>query len=95
MATYTVIGVIDENGEAEVAGILEGAHAVTQGYYDRWWSFIEADSVEQAEMVALIQIQERLGREDPAVCDNCDEELVGEDPKYCPVCDKEQRDGQA
>jgi hypothetical protein len=64
MVEYTVIGFIDDSGDAQVAGVIDGNHAVTQSYYDRWWVVAEADSVGQAETLALSKIDKQLEKEE-------------------------------
>lgn len=64
MPEFTVIGFTDESEEAQVAGVIEGRHNVTQGYYDRWFLVVEAESPAQAETLALSQIEPQLEGEE-------------------------------
>lgn len=64
MTEYTVVGYIDESGDPQVAGVIEGDHAVTQDYYDRWWVVAEADSPGQAETLAVSKIEKELEADD-------------------------------
>lgn len=45
-------------------GVIEGRHAVTQTYYDRWWVVAEADSPAQAETLAVSQIEQQQEQEE-------------------------------
>jgi len=64
MAEYTVVGFIDESGDVQVAGVIEGRHAVTQSYYDRWWIVAEASTADMAGAQAAIQIEKQLEKEE-------------------------------
>lgn len=63
MGEFTVIGFIDESREAQVAGIVEGSHAVTQDFFDRWCVVVEADTPGKAEDRALTNMERKLIRE--------------------------------
>jgi hypothetical protein len=60
MAEYTVVGYIDDSRDAQVAAVIEGRHAVTQDYYDRWWVITEADSPALAGALAVVQMAKQL-----------------------------------
>ena len=61
---YTVIGYVNEDREAQVAGVIEGEHAVGQAFLDRWNKVIEAESEEQAAGTAVEEIQEKIDTQD-------------------------------
>lgn len=65
MIEYTVVGIVDETGDAQVAGVIEGRHTVTQeAYYDRWWVFVEADSPGEAGDLAVSRIEPQLEKKE-------------------------------
>jgi hypothetical protein len=57
MATFTVIGLRDEDGDLTVAGVIRGEHNCVDTRWgaagaSRWASSFEAESAEDAERLA-------------------------------------------
>lgn len=63
MPEFTVIGFLNEEREPVVAGVVEGSHAVTQDFYDRWFMVVEADTPGKAEEHAEKQMYRRLSKD--------------------------------